>query len=64
MNQLNGASFPAEVQSAFNQASALLVEYQYTLSIPRGDDRDLAIALAAILDDYNNGLIPGTVRMN
>ena len=60
MNMVNGASAPSEVLSAFQQASSILIQYQDLLLIPKGPDRDLAIALAAILDDYNNGLIgPG-----
>jgi hypothetical protein len=61
LNQLNGAYVPSEVQDAMDQAEALLIEYQYDLSIPkRGGDRALAIELYELLDDYNNGYIgPG-----
>jgi hypothetical protein len=61
LNALNGAYVPSEVQSAMDQAEALLVEYEDKLSIPKkGGDRTLAIELYELLDDYNNGLIgPG-----
>jgi hypothetical protein len=60
MNVLNHASIPANVLDAWNQAKVLLTKYQYTLLIPKGADRDLAISLAGILDSYNNGLLgPG-----
>lgn len=61
MNSLNGASIPGEVQDAWNQAQELLVKYKAGLSIPKNSaDRDAAIALADILDAYNNGYLgPG-----
>lgn len=61
MNGLNGAFIPADVQSAWNQAQGLLITYQSVMSIPKNSaDRGIAIELAEILDDYNNGLIgPG-----
>jgi hypothetical protein len=61
LNALNGAYVPSEVQSAMDQAEALLVGYEDKLSIPKkGGDRALAIQLYELLDDYNNGLIgPG-----
>ena len=61
MNVLNGASIPGDVLDAWNQAGALLDAYDSSLEIPKKTaDRDLAIYLAGILDDYNNGIIgPG-----
>lgn len=56
LNMLDGASAPAAVVTAFNQATAMLTTYQAALSIPKGADRTLAISLASILDNYNNGL--------
>jgi hypothetical protein len=61
LNQLNGADVPVEVQSAMDQAEALLIKYQDDLSIPKkGGDRELAISLYELLGAYNNGYIgPG-----
>jgi len=61
LNVLNGASIPDEVLAAWNQAGGLLVKYQDDMSIPKkGKDRELAIQLYELLDDYNNGYIgPG-----
>jgi len=61
LNQIGGASIPSDVLDAFNQAEGLLIQYENEVSIPkRSADRDLAIDLAGLLDDYNNGLVgPG-----
>jgi hypothetical protein len=61
LNVLNGASIPDDVLAAWNQAGELLIEYQGDMSIPKkGEDRELAIQLYELLDDYNNGYIgPG-----
>jgi hypothetical protein len=61
LNVSNGASIPNEVIEAWEQAGELLVMYQGDMSIPKNSpDRAVAIQLAEILDDYNNGLIgPG-----
>lgn len=61
LNTLAGAAVPAEVSEAMADATALLDKYKSTMDIPkRTADRTTAIALADILDDYNNGLIgPG-----
>jgi hypothetical protein len=59
LNQLNGASLPPDVVSAFNQATALLATYtpaQVALMPSDDPTRQLFISLAGILDDYNNGL--------
>ena len=61
LNVLNGASIPPDVLDAWVMAGDLLVQYESEASIPKkSDDRALAIALAEILDTYNNGYIgPG-----
>lgn len=61
LNVLNEAAIPADVLSAWNQATGLLTAYEGTMNIPKQSaDRALAISLAATLDDYNNGLLgPG-----
>jgi hypothetical protein len=61
LNVLNEASIPAEVLDAWNQATELLDAYEDGLSIPKKKaDGVLAIELAELLDDYNNGLVgPG-----
>jgi len=57
LNMLNGASAPDEVNEAWNSAQDLLAEYLDEGNIPKkSPDRDLAIDLASILDDYNNGI--------
>jgi hypothetical protein len=59
LNQLNEASIPSAVLTAFNQATSLFTMYTPAQigGLP-GDDpvRQQFVALAAILDDYNNGL--------
>jgi len=61
LNKLNGAYVPPEVQSAMDEAEELLIKYEEKLSIPKkGADREWAIELYELLDDYNNGYIgPG-----
>lgn len=58
LNQLNGASIPDDVLSAFDKATALFEKYA-----PDQVDRSLRgdfLSVAEILDNYNNGLIgPG-----
>jgi len=58
LNQLNGASIPNEVLTAFNAAKTL---FAASLDDTIGDtSRQEWIELAQILDDYNSGLIgPG-----
>ena len=58
LNQLNGASIPDEVLTAFNSAKTL---FAASLDDTIGDtSRQEWIELAQILDDYNSGLIgPG-----
>lgn len=57
LNVLRGASIPDDVLDAWNQGADLLTAYEGSLSIPQGSaDRDLALELAALLDDYNNGI--------
>ena len=51
LNILGGGSAPAVVQQAIADANALLADKVITAA-----ERDQAIALSAILDDYNNGL--------
>jgi len=51
LNILGGGSAPAAVQQAIADANALLADKVITAA-----ERDQAIALSAILDDYNNGL--------
>lgn len=54
----NHASAPQEVVDALSEAEALLTQYEGATSIPKrnGSDRDTAIDLASLLDDYNNGV--------
>ena len=61
LNAVNGASVPDDVLDAWLDARELLEEYQDEETIPKKSmDRDLAIDLASMLDDYNNGLLgPG-----
>jgi hypothetical protein len=61
LNVVNGTSIPDEVLEAWYAAQDLLVEYLDEGKIPKKSaDRTLAIDLASILDDYNNGVIgPG-----
>jgi len=61
LNVVNGASIPEEVLEAWLDAQELLEAYAGKGTIPKkSDDRDAAIALASMLDDYNNGVIgPG-----
>jgi hypothetical protein len=62
LNQLNGADFTA-AQDAFAEATGLFATYTPAqIGALRGNDplRQQFLALATILDDYNNGLIgPG-----
>jgi len=51
LNILGGGSAPAAVQQAIADANALLAD-----KVISDAERDQAIALSAILDDYNNGL--------
>ena len=51
LNILGGGSAPAAVQQAIADANALLADQVITDA-----ERDQAIAISAILDDYNNGL--------
>ena len=51
LNILGGGSAPAAVQQAIADANALLADKVITAA-----ERDQAIALSAILDDYNNGI--------
>jgi hypothetical protein len=51
LNILGGGSAPPAVQQAIADANALLADNAISAA-----ERDQAIALAAILDDYNNGL--------
>jgi hypothetical protein len=67
LNELNGASVPAEVESAMDEAEALLDEYDgnpESMEELKGkgarEIRQDFIDTAELLDDYNNGLIgPG-----
>lgn len=61
LNVVNGTSIPDEVLVAWFAAQELLIAYEDEGTIPRkSEDRDWAIDLAEMLDDYNNGLIgPG-----
>ena len=61
LNALNGTSVPDVVNTAWLDAQEILLQYKDEGTIPKkSEDRDLAIDLASILDDYNNGLIgPG-----
>ena len=51
LNILGGGSAPPAVQQAIADGNALLAD-----KVIMADERDQAIAIAAILDDYNNGL--------
>lgn len=58
LNVLNGASIPNEVLAAWEAAQGLLEDYMSDGVIPKHtSDRDMAIYLAGVLDDYNNGLL-------
>lgn len=61
LNVVNGTSIPNEVLDAWYSAQDLLETYMEDGKIPKkSSDRALAIDLAGILDDYNNGDIgPG-----
>ncbi len=61
LNVVNGTSIPDEALDAWLSAQELLEYYQSEGNIPKkSPDRALAIDLAGILDDYNNGIIgPG-----
>ncbi len=59
LNQLNGASIPADVLAAFDTATTLFSTYTPAdIGALRGNraPRPQFIALAKILDDYNNGI--------
>jgi hypothetical protein len=59
LNQLNGASIPNDVLTAFNQATTLFNTYTPAqIGALRGNNatRKQFIALAKVLDEYNNGL--------
>ncbi|MHC4363933.1 MAG: hypothetical protein ACYSTJ_00515 [Planctomycetota bacterium] len=67
LNELNGASVPAEVVTAMNDAEVLLDGYDgnpMSMDGLKGKNAKLVraqfIAIAELLDDYNNGIIgPG-----
>jgi cysteine-rich repeat protein len=52
LNVANGADTTPEIDDALVEAEALLIECEIS-----DDDRQEALALASLLDDYNNGLI-------
>jgi len=57
LNMLNGASVPASVQTAFDQATALFnAKTPAQVAALKGAQRQQWIALAGILDAYNNGV--------
>jgi hypothetical protein len=59
LNVANGAS-PMAINQTLADAAALLEAYSSARTIPRNSpDRALAIMLADILDDYNNGTLLG-----
>jgi hypothetical protein len=66
LNILNGASVPAAVQTAFDQATALLASRTPPqVASLKGAQRQQWITLAGILDGYNNGLTgPGHCSEN
>ncbi len=56
LNVLNGASLPQEAFDAWDEARDLLTAYEAELSIPKGEpDRDRALELKGLLEDYNTG---------
>lgn len=58
LNVVNGTSISDEVLDAWFSAQELLETYMDAEKIPKkSSDRDWAIDLADILDDYNNGLL-------
>jgi hypothetical protein len=61
LNVVNGTSIPDEVLEVWGRAQELLEKYQSKGTIPKkSPNRKLAIAMAKVLDDYNNGRIgPG-----
>ncbi|MBN2161956.1 MAG: hypothetical protein JXR25_03825 [Pontiellaceae bacterium] len=61
LNEANGAEVPDEVALALDAAKDLLAAYKSDPVFPKKSfERQMAIAIAEILDDYNNGVIgPG-----
>ena len=58
LNVLNGASVPDEVLHAGRDAQEMLEQYKDEGTISKkSPDRGLAIDLARVLDDYNNGIL-------
>jgi hypothetical protein len=55
LNGIAGASMPDDVMDAFNSGQQLLEDYAAMAYIPAGPDKAMAIDLAGMLDDYNNG---------
>ncbi len=57
LNQLNEADIPGDVLDAFNEATTFFETYtpRDIGSRSNRDARDLALSLASMLDDYNNG---------
>jgi len=57
LNQLNGASIPAAVLTAFNSATAIFNTYTPAqVGAWKGAARNNVVNLATILDNYNNGI--------
>jgi hypothetical protein len=59
LNQFNGAAVPADVLTAFNQATTLLNTYTPAqIAALKGSSpvRQQFLTLAATLDAYNNGI--------
>ncbi len=61
LNVLNGVSIPADVQAAFNAATTLFnTKTPAQVAALKGKPRNDILALATLLDNYNNGLVgPG-----
>ena len=61
LNRLSGASIPADVLDAFNEAKALfMAETPAEIAALKGKERSEILGWASLLDDYNNGLVgPG-----
>jgi len=59
LNQLNGASIPANVLAAFNSATAIFNTYTPAqIAVLKGNNplRKQIVNLGGLLDDYNNGI--------
>ncbi|MFE3845435.1 hypothetical protein ACFL1L_01055 [Thermoplasmatota archaeon] len=66
LNSIANSGLPPDIQTEWLAAQPLLTQYCNDLDIPKKNpdktknpDRDTALNIAKILDDFNNGLYPG-----